>query len=101
MRKQVCHALKEYGCFVVELSHKVSLQLHNKIFDAVGELFDFPTETKKKKKIIIIIIAYEKPFHGYASSALHERLVIEEEGFEIYGHLYQKHIHLAIYSYVK
>ena len=81
MRKQVCHALKEYGCFVVELGHKVSLQLYNKIFDAVGELFDFPTETKKK-------ITYEKPFHGYASSALHERLVIEEEGFEIYGHLY-------------
>ncbi|XP_050258796.1 probable 2-oxoglutarate-dependent dioxygenase AOP1 [Quercus robur] len=73
MRKQVCHALKEYGCFVVELGHKVSLQLHNKIFDAVGELFDFPTETKKK-------ITYEKSLHGYASSALHERLVIEEEG---------------------
>lgn len=55
--------------------------IHNKIFDAVGELFDFPTETKKK-------ITYEKPFHGYASSALHERLVIEEEEFEICGHLY-------------
>ena len=81
MRKQVCHALKEYGCFVVELGHKVSLQLYNKIFDAVGELFDFPTETKKK-------VTYEKPFHVYASSALHERLVIEEEGFEICGHLY-------------
>ena len=54
---------------------------HNKIFDAVVELLDFPTENKKK-------ITYEKPFHGYASSALHERLVIEEEGFEICGHLY-------------
>lgn len=47
----------------------------------MGELFDFPTETKMK-------ITYEKPFHGYASSALHERLVIEEEEFEICGHLY-------------
>ena len=50
MRKQVCHALKEYGCFVVELGHKVSLQLHNKIFDAVVELLDFPTENKSLMK---------------------------------------------------
>jgi hypothetical protein len=71
MCKEVSHALEEYGCFVVELGHKVSLQLHNKIFDVAGELFDFPTETKQK-------ITYEKPFHGYVSSALHERMVIDK-----------------------
>uniref|UniRef100_A0A2N9IE73 Isopenicillin N synthase-like Fe(2+) 2OG dioxygenase domain-containing protein n=1 Tax=Fagus sylvatica TaxID=28930 RepID=A0A2N9IE73_FAGSY len=71
MCKEVSHALEEYGCFVVELGHKVSLQLHNNIFDAVGELFDFPIETKQK-------ITYEKPVHGYVSSGLHERMVIDK-----------------------
>ena len=48
MRRDVCRALEEYGCFVAELGNKVPLEIHDTIFGAVRELFDFPTETKKK-----------------------------------------------------
>ncbi|KAF5465761.1 hypothetical protein F2P56_015739 [Juglans regia] len=71
VREQVCSALEEHGYFVAELGNKVPLELHDTMFDAVRELFDFPTETKQK-------VIYEKPYHGYSSIAdLHERMVID------------------------
>lgn len=71
MREHVCRALEEHGYFVAELGNKVPLELHNTMFDAVRELFDFSTETKQK-------VTYEKPYHGYSSIAdLHERMLID------------------------
>ncbi|KAK4566960.1 hypothetical protein RGQ29_002990 [Quercus rubra] len=69
MRRDVCRALEEYGCFVAELGNKVPLEIHDTIFGAVRELFDFPTETKKK-------LSSERPGHGYFSKAFYERLAI-------------------------
>ncbi|KAB1214330.1 putative 2-oxoglutarate-dependent dioxygenase AOP1 [Morella rubra] len=40
-RKDVCCALEDYGCFVAEFGSRVPLDLHNTMFDAVQELFDF------------------------------------------------------------
>ncbi|XP_031282287.1 probable 2-oxoglutarate-dependent dioxygenase AOP1 [Pistacia vera] len=47
-RKQVCHALEEYGCFVIE-SSQVSLDLHSEIYSSVLDLFDLPVEIKEQK----------------------------------------------------
>ncbi|KAK7860172.1 putative 2-oxoglutarate-dependent dioxygenase aop1.2 [Quercus suber] len=62
-RKDVCHALEEYGCFVVELSNKIPSELHNTIFSTLEK-------TKMK-------FSFERPFHGYFSSPKYERLVID------------------------
>ena len=70
MRRDVCRALEEYGCFVAELGNKVPLEIHDTIFGAVRELFDFPTETKKK-------LTCERPGHGYFPQALFERMAID------------------------
>nr|POE73834.1 putative 2-oxoglutarate-dependent dioxygenase aop1.2 [Quercus suber] len=70
MRRDVCRALEEYGCFVAELGNKVPLKLHNTTFGAIRELFDFPTETKRK-------LPSERPGHGYFSKAFYERLAID------------------------
>ena len=69
-RKDVCHALEECGCFVVEISNKIPSELHNTIFSTFGKLFEFPTETKMK-------FTSERPFHGYFTSPVYERLVID------------------------
>ncbi|KAK7860168.1 putative 2-oxoglutarate-dependent dioxygenase aop1.2 [Quercus suber] len=52
-RKDVCRALEEY----TELGNKIPLELHNTMFSSVGELFEFPMETKRK-------VTSERPFHG-------------------------------------
>ena len=73
-RKTVCRALEESGCFVLELGNKIPLDFHSTIFSAVGELFDFPIETKMK-------VTYERPFHGYSSTSNFERMMIDNATF--------------------
>ncbi|KAG6726805.1 hypothetical protein I3843_02G084700 [Carya illinoinensis] len=70
VRNDVCRALEEYGCFAAELGNKFPLELHEAIFGAAQELFDFPTETKEK-------VTSEKLFHGYVASPLRERMMID------------------------
>ncbi|KAI9162363.1 hypothetical protein LWI28_026550 [Acer negundo] len=71
--KQVCSALEEYGCFIVECND-VSLDLHNKIFDSAKELYDLPTEVKMKN-------TSEYPFRGHVARAnVYESLNIEDAG---------------------
>lgn len=70
VRNDVCLALEEYGCFVAELGNKFPLELHEAIFGAAKEMFDFPIETKEKVKS-------EKLFHGYVASPLRERMMID------------------------
>ena len=53
----VRNALEEYGCFMAYYNG-VPLELHNKIINALGELFDLPTEIKVKN-------TSDKPSHGY------------------------------------
>ncbi|KAK9997557.1 hypothetical protein SO802_022243 [Lithocarpus litseifolius] len=69
-RKDVCRALEEYSCFVAELGNKIPLELHNTMFSSVGELFEFPMETKRK-------VTSERPFHGYISTAPFQRMLID------------------------
>ena len=49
--------LKSTVVFVAELGNKIPLELHNTMFSSVGELFEFPIETKRK-------VTSERPFHG-------------------------------------
>ncbi|XP_034696544.1 probable 2-oxoglutarate-dependent dioxygenase AOP1 [Vitis riparia] len=69
----VRHALEEYGCFMAYYN-QVPLELHNKIFNALGELFDLPTEIKVKN-------TSDKPSHGYIGQIpaypLHESMGID------------------------
>ncbi|KAH7565129.1 hypothetical protein JRO89_XS09G0140600 [Xanthoceras sorbifolium] len=68
--KEICQALEEHGCFIVECKD-VSLDLHNRIFDAAKELHDLPIEVKMEN-------ISDKPFRGYFSaSAVHESLGID------------------------
>ncbi|KAM1787351.1 hypothetical protein ACFX11_037752 [Malus domestica] len=46
VRGNVCHALEEFGCFMVVLPNKVSPELQDSMFGTLKELFDFPIETK-------------------------------------------------------
>ncbi|KAK7813097.1 putative 2-oxoglutarate-dependent dioxygenase aop1.2 [Quercus suber] len=55
--KDVYNALEKY-------------QLHNTMFTSIGELFEFPTETKLK-------VTYDSPFHGYSSFPPFERMMID------------------------
>lgn len=57
-RKQVCDALEEHSCFIARLSDEVSLELHNRIFPALDDLFAFPKEIREKN-------TSEKPFRGH------------------------------------
>ena len=68
--KDVCNALEKYGCFVVELGKNTLSELHNTMFTSIGELFEFPTETKLK-------VTYDRPFHGYSSFPPFERMMID------------------------
>ncbi|KAH7565128.1 hypothetical protein ACOSP7_020722 [Xanthoceras sorbifolium] len=69
--KQVCNALEEHGCFIVECKD-VSSDLHNTIFDEAKQLFDLPLEVKKKN-------TSEYPFRGYVSDgSYYESLNIED-----------------------
>ncbi|KAK3219651.1 hypothetical protein Dsin_013621 [Dipteronia sinensis] len=45
--KEIRHAMEEFGCFEAIYS-KVSVELHNQVFDTSKELFDLPTEIKMK-----------------------------------------------------
>ncbi|KAE8696101.1 putative 2-oxoglutarate-dependent dioxygenase AOP1.2-like [Hibiscus syriacus] len=71
--RKVTQALEQYGCFVIEYD-KFPLQLHNKVFSLMEELFHLPTETKMKNR-------YEKPLNGYVGQIpkipLHESLGID------------------------
>lgn len=70
-RKAVCHALGEQGCFVAEVGNKISLELHDKIFGTIGELFELPTETKVQN-------THDKPYRGYISvGSAHESMGID------------------------
>uniref|UniRef100_A0A7N2RCI5 Uncharacterized protein n=1 Tax=Quercus lobata TaxID=97700 RepID=A0A7N2RCI5_QUELO len=40
------------------------------MFTSIGELFEFPTETKLK-------VTYDRPFHGYSSFPPFERMMID------------------------
>ncbi|XP_068304921.1 probable 2-oxoglutarate-dependent dioxygenase AOP1 [Pyrus communis] len=55
VRKDICHALEDLGCFVAILPDKISSELRSAHFGMLDELFDFPTETKMKS-------SYEKPY---------------------------------------
>ncbi|KAJ0006752.1 hypothetical protein Pint_30006 [Pistacia integerrima] len=72
--KQVCHALEEYGCFVLKCN-QVSLDLYNAIYTAVlQDLFDLPTEIKQ-----LITPTSEQPFlHRYSASSNHEGLSLDD-----------------------
>ncbi|KAK0596815.1 hypothetical protein LWI29_019315 [Acer saccharum] len=68
--KEICQALEKHGCFIVECKD-VSLDLHNKIFDAAKELHDLPIDVKRKN-------FSDKPYRGYFSaSSVHESLGID------------------------
>ena len=72
IRKDICHALEELGCFVAILPNKISSEVRSTFFDTLDELFDFPTEIKVKS-------SYEKPYPtGYikAEIAAYESLGI-------------------------
>ncbi|XP_028075470.1 probable 2-oxoglutarate-dependent dioxygenase AOP1.2 [Camellia sinensis] len=56
--KQVLSALEEYGCFVAVYDHEVSLELRDKVFNKVEELFELPTATKMQNQASI-------PLYGY------------------------------------
>ncbi|XP_038898684.1 probable 2-oxoglutarate-dependent dioxygenase AOP1 [Benincasa hispida] len=55
--KEMRLGLEEFGCFSV-VYDRVSLELHNSIFEATKELFHLPLETRIKN-------TSEKPYHGY------------------------------------
>lgn len=54
---EIRHALEEYGCFVA-VYERISLELRNKVFNALEEMFNFPMETKIKN-------TSDTPFFGY------------------------------------
>ncbi|KAJ8560691.1 hypothetical protein K7X08_022551 [Anisodus acutangulus] len=56
-RKEAICALEEYGCFVA-LYDKISLKIHDDVFQALEKLFDLPTQTKVQNKS-------GKPLYGY------------------------------------
>ncbi|KAB2626037.1 inactive 2-oxoglutarate-dependent dioxygenase AOP2 [Pyrus ussuriensis x Pyrus communis] len=55
IRKDICHALEELGCFVAKLADIIPSESRSAFFGTLDELFDFPTKTKQQ-------ITYEKPF---------------------------------------
>lgn len=55
--KEIRVGLEEFGCFLV-VHDKISLELHNSIFEETKELFHVPRETRMKN-------TSEKPYHGY------------------------------------
>ncbi|KAB2626040.1 inactive 2-oxoglutarate-dependent dioxygenase AOP2 [Pyrus ussuriensis x Pyrus communis] len=71
LRKDICHALEELGCFVAKLPDLIPSEIRSPFFGTLDELFDFPTETKLQ-------ITYERPFPmGYISlNAANESLAI-------------------------
>lgn len=46
LRKDVCHAHEECGCFVMVLPNKFTPELQDRIFGTLEELFDFAIEIK-------------------------------------------------------
>ncbi|XP_009355432.2 probable 2-oxoglutarate-dependent dioxygenase AOP1 [Pyrus x bretschneideri] len=46
VRRDVCNALEEFGCFLAVLPNKVSRELNDTMFGTFNELFDFPDEIK-------------------------------------------------------
>ncbi|XP_031282289.1 probable 2-oxoglutarate-dependent dioxygenase AOP1 [Pistacia vera] len=71
--KQVCHALEEYGCFVIKCN-KVSLDLHSAIYSAIQDLFNLPTEIKQ-----LIQATSEQPARDVLSTnPNHERIDMDD-----------------------
>ncbi|XP_059639307.1 probable 2-oxoglutarate-dependent dioxygenase AOP1.2 [Cornus florida] len=72
-RNETVRALEEYGCFIA-VYDRVSLELHNSIFQALKPLFDLPLETKIQN-------TSDTPNHGYLGHLpavpLYESLGIE------------------------
>ena len=55
--KHIRRAVEDYGCFVA-VYDKVSLDLHNKVFQVIEPIFQLPTDLNKKNPSNI-------PYHGY------------------------------------
>jgi len=55
--KNIRKALEDYGCFVAAYD-KVSLDLHNEVFDVIQPMFELPAEVKTRNTSNI-------PYHGY------------------------------------
>ncbi|KAJ0006753.1 hypothetical protein Pint_30005 [Pistacia integerrima] len=70
--KQVCHALEEYGCFLIK-SNQVSLDLHNAIYTAaLRDLFNLPKEIKQ-----LIKSSSEQPYRDvFSSNPNHEGIAM-------------------------
>lgn len=85
--KDVLLALEEFGCFIA-VYDKVPSELQNKLFSALEELFNLPTETKMQN-------AHNKPYHGYVGQhsrlPLHESIGIDDattlEGMQSFANL--------------
>ncbi|RVW28963.1 putative 2-oxoglutarate-dependent dioxygenase AOP1.2 [Vitis vinifera] len=85
--KDVLLALEEFGCFIA-VYDKVPSELQNKLFSALEELFNLPTETKMQN-------AHNKPYHGYVGQhsqlPLHESIGIDNattlEGIQSFANL--------------
>ncbi|CAN6573537.1 unnamed protein product [Malus baccata var. baccata] len=59
VRREVCRALEELGGFMATMPDKVSAELHQTIFGALKDLFEFPAELKSKNRY------EENPFCGH------------------------------------
>jgi len=74
VRKDVLHALEEYGCFIA-IYDKVSFELQNAIFSSSKELLDLPLEIKIKN-------TFTNHRHGYvgklSTMPVYESLGIED-----------------------
>uniref|UniRef100_A0A2P2MPC6 Fe2OG dioxygenase domain-containing protein n=1 Tax=Rhizophora mucronata TaxID=61149 RepID=A0A2P2MPC6_RHIMU len=70
--KKVIDALETYGCFIA-VYDKISLELHNSLFNSLGELFDLPLEIKQKN-------ISELPYFGYLGSEKTHRPLYESLG---------------------
>ncbi|XP_068334250.1 probable 2-oxoglutarate-dependent dioxygenase AOP1 [Pyrus communis] len=72
VRREVCRALEEIGGFMAIIPDKVSAELHQTIFGALKDLFEFPAELKSKNRY------EENPFCGhFIYNSVHESLGIQ------------------------
>ncbi|KAM1016838.1 hypothetical protein EV2_047486 [Malus domestica] len=72
VRREVCRALEELGGFMATMPDKVSAELHQTIFGALKDLFEFPAELKSKNRY------EENRFCGhFIYNSVHESLGIQ------------------------